>query len=101
MSIEGITNAQIIQRLKNVEGSSQTADKSGSAASSADEVNISSDAKLAQTLNRSMRAINETPEVREGKVEEVQQKLDEGFYESPEVLDEVADQVTDQMLGFT
>lgn len=101
MSIEGITNAQIIQRLKNVDKSSGQAEESGQTASSADEVNISSDARLAQTLNRAMTAIEETPDVREDKVAEVQEKLESGFYESPEVIDEVADQVTDQMLGFS
>lgn len=101
MSIEGITNAQIIQRLKNVDRSSGQADQSSRAASSADEVNISSDARLAQTLNRAMKAIKETPDVRQDKVAEVEQKLQEGFYDSPEVLDDVANQVTDQMLGFS
>lgn len=101
MSIEGITNAQIIQRLKNVDRSAGQSEEAGRAASSADEVNISSDARLAQTLNRAMKAIEETPEVREGKVAEVQEKLDSGFYESDEVIDDVAEQVTDQMVGFS
>lgn len=101
MSIEGITNAQIIQRLKNVEGAAGQSEESSRAASSADEVNISSDARLAQTLNRAMQAIEETPEVRENKIQEVQQKLEEGFYDSPEVIDDVAEQVTDQMIGLS
>lgn len=99
MSIEGITNAQIIQRLRNVDKASGPSESAGAAASSADEVNISSDARLAQTLNRAMKAIDETPDVREDKVAEVEEKLEEGFYDSPEVLDEVAEQVTDQMIG--
>lgn len=101
MSIEGITNAQIIQRLKNVDRSSGQAEEAGRTASSADEVNISSDARLAQTLNRAMKAIDETPEVRENKVAEVEEKLENGFYDSDEVMDDVAEQVTDQMLGFS
>ncbi len=99
MSIEGINNAQTIQRLKNIDSPDSTAAK-GVEASRADEVNISNDARLAQTLNRAMQAIEGTSEVREGKVEEVQQKLEDGFYESPEVMDQVAEQATQDLLGF-
>jgi flagellar biosynthesis anti-sigma factor FlgM len=99
MGIEGITNAQIIQRLKNVDSSSQVADK-GATASSSDEVNISNDAKLAQTLNRSMKAIDRAPDVREDKVAEVKQNLESGLYQSDEVMDEVAERATQDLLGF-
>jgi len=99
MSIEGINNAQIIQRLKNVEAPESTK-ADGAEASRSDEVSISSDARLAQTLNRAEKAIQDTPEVREGKVEEVQQKLQDGFYESSEVMDDVAEQATQDLLGF-
>jgi len=99
MSIEGINNAQIIQRLKNIEAPDSTSEK-GAEATRSDEVNISNDARLARTLIRAMQAIDETSEVREGKVEEVQQKLQDGFYQSPEVMDEVAEQATQDMLGF-
>ena len=99
MSIEGINNAQIIQRLKNIDAPDQTTSK-GVEASRSDEVSISNDARMAQTLNRAMSAIEETPDVREGKVAEVQEKLQDGFYESDEVLDEVAEKATQDLLGF-
>lgn len=99
MGIEGINNAQIIQRLKNIDSTDAVSSK-GVEASPSDEVNISNDARLAQTLNRAMKAIEDTPEVREGKLQEVQEKLDNGFYESDEVMDDVAEQVTQDLIGF-
>lgn len=99
MGIEGINNAQIIQRLKNVDAPDKAATK-GVEASRADEVNISKDARLAQTLNRAMNAIEDTPEVRDDKVADVEQKLEDGFYESDEVMDQVADQATQDLIGF-
>lgn len=99
MSIEGINNAQIIQRLKNVDAPEQSTSK-GVEASRSDEVNISNDARMARTLNRAMSAIDETPDVREGKVAEVEEKLEDGFYESDEVMDEVAENATQDLLGF-
>lgn len=99
MSIEGINNAQIIQRLKNIDAPDETTSK-GVQASRTDAVNISNDARMAQTLNRAMSAIEETPDVREGKVAEVQEKLEDGFYESDEILNEVAEEATQDLLGF-
>lgn len=99
MSIEGINNAQIIQRLKNVDAPEQSTSK-GVEASRSDEVNISNDARMARTLNRAMSAIDETPDVRDGKVAEVEEKLEDGFYESDEVMDEVAENATQDLLGF-
>jgi len=99
MSIEGVTSAQIIQKLKGIEESAgQSADQSGAAAGS-DEVDISGDARLAQTLNRAMEAIEDTPEVREDKVADVRQKVEAGHYNSDEVIDQVASEVTDVFLG--
>lgn len=99
MSIEGVTNAQIIQKLKGIEESTGTsADKTG-AAQGSDEVDISGDARLAQTLNRAMEAIEETPDVREDRVAEVREKVEAGHYNSDEVIDQVASEVTDVFLG--
>lgn len=98
MSIEGITNTQIIQKLKGLEQSSRGSSDS-SAATPSDEVDISGDARLAQTLDRVSKAIQETPEVREERVAEVRQKLDSGQYDSPEVLEDVAERITSVFLG--
>ncbi len=98
MSIEGVTNTQIIQKLKGIERASGGSTDS-STASPADEVDISGDARLAQTLDRVSQAIQDTPEVREDRVAEVKQNLAEGQLDSPEVLDEVAERITNVFLG--
>lgn len=98
MSIEGVTSAQIIQKLKGIEKASGSGESEGVSGAS-DEVDISSDARLAQTLNRATDAINDTPEVREDRVAEVQERLESGFYESDEVTERVAGEITDVFLG--
>lgn len=99
MSIEGVTGSQIIQKLKNIEKSSSQTQKSKSTSQQSDEVNISQDAKLARTLNRAFENIETSPDVRQDRVEDVKEKLQEGFYDKPEVINEVADQLTDVFLG--
>lgn len=98
MSIEGVTSAQIIQKLKGIEEASGTAESKTTSGGS-DEVDISSDARLAQTLNRAMNAIDETPDVREDRVAEVQERVESGFYDSDEVIEQVAGQIADTFLG--
>jgi len=98
MSIEGVTSAQIIQKLKGIEEASGSDEAQGVSGGS-DEVDISSDARLAQTVNRATEAINDTPEVREDRVAEVQERLESGFYESDEVIEQVAGEITGVFLG--
>ncbi|MFB6355400.1 MAG: flagellar biosynthesis anti-sigma factor FlgM [bacterium] len=99
MSIEGVTSAQIIQKLKGIEESSQKGTGEAGGAQRSDEVNISNDARLAQTLKRSMDAIENTPEVREDRVAEVQERLESGFYDQEQVVEQAADQLTSVFLG--
>ena len=99
MSIEGVTGAQIIQKLKSIDQASPGSESGASASGPADDVNISNDAKLAQTLNRAFEEIEKAPDVREDRVADVKEKLEQGFYEQPEVVDEVADRITDLFLG--
>lgn len=40
-------------------------------------------------------AVNEIPDVRMEKIEEVKTKLKDGFYDKPEVMDEVAGKIID------
>ncbi len=99
MSIEGVTSAQIIQRLKGIEQDALgQAEESGRAAR-ADEVNISDNARLARTVSRVQEAIRETPDVRSDRVADVRERLEAGEYDSPEVVDEVAERMTDVFLG--
>ncbi len=99
MSIEGVTSAQIIQKLKGIEQKAlEDAEVSGRAAR-ADEVNISDNARLARTVSRVQEAIRETPDVRSDRVAEVSERLEAGEYDSPEVIDEVAERLTDVFLG--
>ncbi|MGM0380748.1 MAG: flagellar biosynthesis anti-sigma factor FlgM [bacterium] len=99
MSIEGVTSAQIIQKLKGIEQKAlEGADKPGRAAR-ADEVNISDNARLARTVSRVQEAIRETPDVRADRVAEVRGRLESGEYDSPEVIDDVAERMTNVFLG--
>jgi len=99
MSIEGVTSAQIIQKLKGIEESSgQDVDEAG-AAQDTDEVNISGDARLAQTLTRALQAIDESPEIREDAVSRAQQQVENGFHNDNQVIEQVASELTDVFLG--
>ncbi|GEM_PF-4778232 len=99
MSIEGVTSAQIIRRLKGVQQASESDGAGRSKAAGGDQLNISGDARFARTLARVQERIDNTPEVRQDRVAEVQERLDEGFYESDEVIDEVADNIAAVFLG--
>ena len=99
MSIEGVNSTQIIQKLKGIEKSARQKSGAEESAGRSDRVSISNNARLARTVSRAQEAIQEAPEVRGDRVAEVKERLADGFYDSPEVIDQVAQQVTDVFLG--
>ena len=59
-----------------------------------DTVDISKEARnLEQTVGNLKTVVSEIPDVRDAKVEEVRAKLKDGFYDRPEVIEEVASKV--------
>ncbi len=99
MSIEGVTSAQIIRRLKGVQQSSESDGAGRTQAAGGDQLDISGDARFARTLARVQDRINETPEVRQDRVAEVQERLESGYYDSDEVIEDVADNIAAVFLG--
>ncbi|MFP4687242.1 MAG: flagellar biosynthesis anti-sigma factor FlgM [bacterium] len=99
MSIEGVNSTQIIQKLKGIEKSARQKSGAEQSAGRSDRVNISNNARLARTVARAQKAIQEAPEVRADRVAEVKERLAEGYYDSPEVIDEVAQSITDVFMG--
>ena len=99
MSIEGVNSTQIIQKLKGIEKSAREQSSVSEPSAKSDRVNISGNARLARTVDRAQEAIQEAPEVRADRVAEVKERLAEGHYDSPEVIDEVADRIGDVFLG--
>jgi negative regulator of flagellin synthesis FlgM len=65
-------------------------------ASSEDQVQISSEAKLLSDVNLMLTKI---PDIREDKVAEVRQLIDQGQYETPDKLDVAVDRLLGEMLG--
>lgn len=79
-------------------GQSQTKAEKGKRTGHAklDTVDISKEARnLEQTVENLKTSVNEIPDVREAKVAEVKTRLKDGFYDRPEVIEEVAKKVID------
>ena len=61
-----------------------------------DTVDISKEARnLEQSVENLKTVVSEIPDVRDAKMEEVRAKLKDGFYDRPEVIEEVAKKVID------
>ncbi len=99
MSIEGVTGARIIQRLRAVQSSDQAKNSGEVARTETDRLNISGDARFAQTLARVQEKLNETPEVREDRVAEACQNLANGVYESDQAIEGAADNLASIFAG--
>jgi negative regulator of flagellin synthesis FlgM len=102
MSIENISKTSLNARVANtgrVEANQSQikADKGKRTAhAKLDTVDISKEARnLEQTVENLKTVVREIPEVRDAKVEEVRAKLKDGFYDRPEVIEEVANKVID------
>ena len=102
MSIENISKTSLNARVANtgrVEAnqSQVKAEKDKrSVHTKLDTVDISKEARnLEQTVENLKTVVSEIPDVRDAKVEEVRAKLKDGFYDRPEVIEEVANKVID------
>ncbi len=99
MSIEGVTGAQIIQRLQNIKGPGQIDQQAETGQAKTDRLNISDQAHFARTLARVQEQLDQTPEVRADRVAEVQQNLADGIYDSDRVIEGTADSLAGVFLG--
>ena len=102
MSIENISKTSLNAKIANagrVEANqSQIKAEKGKRTAHAklDTVDISKEARnLEQTVENLKTVVREIPGVRDAKVEEVRAKLKDGFYDRPEVIEEVANKVID------
>ena len=102
MSIENISKTSLNARVANtgrVEANqSQIKAEKGKRAAHAklDTVDISKEARnLEQTVENLKTVVSDIPDVRDAKMEEVRAKLKDGFYDRPEVIEEVANKVID------
>lgn len=99
MSIEGVTSAQIIRKLKGTSQVSGSSRGEQSQQARSDELDISGNARFARTLSRVKEQIADAPEVRGDRVAEAKQNLESGAYDSQEVIDEVAGRIADVFRG--
>ncbi|MBW7897140.1 Anti-sigma-28 factor, FlgM [Candidatus Brocadiaceae bacterium B188] len=61
-----------------------------------DSIDISKEAReLEQTITNLKQLANEIPDVRHEKIEEVKQKIKDGFYDRPEVIFQTAGKIMD------
>ncbi len=102
MSIENISKTSLNARVANTgrieANQSQGKAEKGKRTAHAklDTVDISKEARnLEQTVGHLKTVVGEIPDVRDAKVEEVRAKLKDGFYDRPEVIEEVANKVVE------
>lgn len=102
MSIENISKTSLNAKVANAgrieANQSQIKAEKGKRTAHAklDTVDISKEARnLEQTVENLKTVVREIPDVRDAKVEEVRAKLKDGFYDRPEVIEEVANKVID------
>ena len=102
MSIENISKTSLNAKVANpgrIEANqSQIKAEKGKrdAHAKLDTVDISKEARnLEQTVGNLKTVVSEIPDVRDAKVVEVRAKLKDGFYDRPEVIEEVANKVID------
>ncbi len=71
-------------------------DKQSTRTTGPDTIDISKETKnFIQMVANLKTAVSEMPDVRAEKIEEVKAKLKEGFYDKPEVINEVANKIVD------
>lgn len=102
MSIENVSKTSLNARVANtgrVEANqSQIKAEKGKrdAHAKLDTVDISKETRdLEQTVENLKTVVREIQDVRDAKMEEVRAKLKDGFYDRPEVIEEVANKVID------
>jgi negative regulator of flagellin synthesis FlgM len=64
-----------------------------------DNVQISDEAKVKAEMSRVQELVNNSPDVRQDRIDEVKAKLDRGDYNNDEVMNKVAEKLM-KVLGF-
>ena len=70
-----------------------------------DSINISEEARLAhaaeqkklQEFEHARKALDETPELSASRKQEILDRINSGFYTKPEVIDEIASKISDEL----
>ena len=65
----------------------------------ADQVQISDQAKRMSMMDDLKAKLDELPDIRQDKVDDVRAQIEDGTYETPEKLDIAADRLLSEMLG--
>lgn len=95
MRIEHVSQAYRAELAKKVDATQKRAKPSKAAKS--DQVQVSQDGKLLSDTKAAVEVaktqVANSPEIRPEKVEEVKQKIRDGFYNSPEFAEKLADKL--------
>lgn len=97
MNINPVTS-KIANEISRIKGSRRrTKSPVESNVSSKDSSLISETAKRLSTVNNNnsiaLSQVKEEPEIRQERVEKVKERIDNGYYNKPEVMDKIADSV--------
>jgi anti-sigma28 factor (negative regulator of flagellin synthesis) len=94
MNIQGLTPQQIAPAALNPEARKAVAPEKGGEAKRRDPVELSAKGVESQKSSPAMAATlraNALPETREEKIELAKKRVEEGYYDRPEVMDDLAD----------
>lgn len=102
MSIENVSKNSLNARVANTgrieanQGQIKAEKGKRSVPAKFDTVDISKEARnLEQTVEHLKAAVSETPDVRDARMEEVRARMKDGFYDRPDVIEQVAHKVAD------
>lgn len=102
MRISAVTQS-FQTEFRRVEGTRKGGKAQKAAAARVDRSEISSNAKrLSETqaqIETLATQVASQPEVRTEKIAEVQEKINSGFYNSPEFIDQLADKMAGEFMG--
>ena len=99
MNISEISPVSNSQPIKKTTSKKRTESDSGTGA--ADKVQISQKARSLQNTQAirkaALSALKTTPDLRDDKLKEVRQKIESGFYNQPQVINNIADRIIDNI----
>jgi negative regulator of flagellin synthesis FlgM len=90
MTIDRLGSVDPVSRLNKNEGSSKAVKKGEK-----DSINISSDAMAMGEVYRLKEQLKATPDVRQEKIDEIKQKLQDPTYIDDKIVESVADKLMD------
>ena len=97
MNVSGINFSGVPTPLP--EGRKESKAQPGSNSSRKDRVEISSDSRSRDSTSAGIAALAAAGEpTREERIQEVRRKLDDGFYDQPEVIEQTAQKLIDKKL---